>query len=406
MDGDFLPAVSVVIPVYNSSRFLHTCFDSLLEQSFSDFELVCVNDGSTDDSLKILNEYAAKDPRVRIVTKQNEGGGAASARNLGLSLAEGTYVQFLDSDDFFEPDMLTCLVEKAQRTNADVVLCGADRYDQRLGRVVSAYEHLNLELAPAKAFFSYRDCPDRIFQLGNVLAWNRLYRRNFLLEHKLYFELIPISDDLYLPALALVLAERLAVVDKPFIHYRFNTGSSQVDSIPKHPEAGYAANASIVAKMQEYGVYETVKLSWLDVSLRMMRAYFDQMTELQNMKQLYEIYRGKILPMLGAENLTREDFYDYRLWEWYQMLTSYSLEELLFLTARGYGAKSTTAILRFSVPYDTLQQGDKIVLVGKGLIGRYWYAQLLLSEYCEVVYWADVGEQIPDIAYDTILEAK
>lgn len=402
----FLPTVSVVIPVYNASRFLRACLDSLLGQTFSDFELVCVNDGSTDDSLAILNEYAARDARVRVITKENEGGGAASARNLGLSLAEGAYVQFLDSDDFFEPDMFACLVGKARKAEADVVLCGADRYDQRLGRVVSAYEHMDLALAPSWEPFSYRDCPDRIFQLANVLAWNRLYRRAFLIEHKLYFEPIPISDDLYLPALALVLAERLAVIDRPFVHYRFNTGSSQFDSLPKHPEAGYAANASIVAKMREHGVYEAVKQSWLDVSLRMMRAYFDQMTELENIKLLYEVYRNETLPMLDAEKLTQNDFYDPRLWEWYRMLMDHSLEEMLFLSARGYGAKSTTAILRFPVPYDAIQRGSKIVLVGKGLIGRYWYAQLLLSEYCEVVYWADSAEQIPDIAYDSILEAK
>ena len=401
-----MPDISVVIPVYNASRFLPACLDSLLEQTCSDFELICVNDGSTDNSLAILNGYAAKDARVRVITKKNEGGGAASARNLGLSLAEGIYVQFLDSDDFFEPDMLACLVGKAREADADVVLCGADRYDQRLGRVVSAYEHMNLELAPLKEPFSYRDCPDSIFQLGNVLAWNRLYRRAFLMEHKLCFEPIPISDDLYLPALAMLLAERLAVVNRPFIHYRFNTGSSQVDSIPKHPEAGYAANISIVAKMREYGVYEAVKRSWLDVSLRMMRAYFDQMTEFQNIRLLYEVYRSEILPMLGAGDLIQADFYDHRLWEWYKMMMNHSLDELLFLSARGYGAKSTTAILRFPVPYDAIHRGSKIVLVGKGLIGRYWYAQLLLSEYCEVVCWADSVEQIPDIAYDSILEAK
>lgn len=401
-----MPVVSVVIPVYNASRFLRACLDALLGQTFSDFELICVNDGSTDDSLAILNEYAARDARVRVITKKNEGGGAASARNLGLSLAEGTYVQFLDSDDFFEPDMLACLVGKAQETDADVVLCGADRYDQRLGRVISAYEHMDLTLAPSREPFSYRDCPDKIFQLANVLAWNRLSRRAFLTEYKLYFEPIPISDDLYLPALALVLAERLAVVDRPLVHYRFNTGVSQFDSLPKHPEAGYAANASIVAKMREYGVYEAVKHSWLDVALRIMRAYFDQMTELENIKLLYEVYRNETLPMLDAEDLTQKDFYDPRLWEWYRMLMDHSLEELLFLSARGYGAKSTTAILRFPVPYDAIQRGSKIVLVGKGLIGRYWYAQLLLSEYCEVVCWADSVEQIPDIAYDSILEAK
>jgi glycosyltransferase involved in cell wall biosynthesis len=105
--------------------------DSLVNQTYKDIEILCVNDGSTDDSLGILNEYAAKDSRVKVFTKRNEGKGAASARNLGADNATGKYIQFLDSDDFFEPDMVERLAEKAEATNADVVVYSAKWYDNQ-----------------------------------------------------------------------------------------------------------------------------------------------------------------------------------------------------------------------------------------------------------------------------------
>ncbi len=96
--------VSVVLPVYNSSAYLRRCMDAILSQSYSNLDVVCVNDGSSDDSLSILREYEKKDSRVRVFDKQN--GGSSSARNLGIKEAKGDYISFCDSDDYFEPDIL------------------------------------------------------------------------------------------------------------------------------------------------------------------------------------------------------------------------------------------------------------------------------------------------------------
>ena len=120
------PKVSVIIPVYNSSEYIRHCLDSLLSQTLEDIEILCVDDGSTDDSLSILEEYSRKDERVRVLTQENAGAGAA--RNHGLREARGKYLSFLDSDDYFEPDML----EKARKYiihyKADFVVFGSDQY--------------------------------------------------------------------------------------------------------------------------------------------------------------------------------------------------------------------------------------------------------------------------------------
>lgn len=399
--------VSIVVPVYNSEKYIKECLDSLLNQSYCDLEIICVNDGSTDDSLSILNDYAATDSRIKVYSKPNEGKGAASARNLGLSYATGTYVMFLDSDDFFEADMIESLVSRAEELDLDLVVCSADRFDDKLGSVIGEYKHIELKDAPDKPFFSWQDCPEHIFQICDLIAWSKLYKRSMLIDNDLKFEPIPISDDQFIPALSMIYAERIGVINRPFIHYRFNTGSSQVDSQPKHPEAAYFATYSIVERLRTLDVYESVKRSYLNMAIRLMREYFDKMTSVDTLRFLYDKYRTEVFPRLDAVGLDKGFFYDQRIGEWYELITNKSLEEMLFTTSRSYGAAWTTAILRFQVPYDRFPKSGKIVLVGKGLTGRYWYAQLLLSDYCEVVAWVNDEAEIPDdLEHDEVIRAE
>lgn len=402
-----MPKVSIAVPVFNSAKFLPECLDSLMNQTYQDIEILCVNDGSTDNSLEILHEYAKKDARIHVFSKGNEGKGAASARNMGLENATGEYIQFLDSDDFFELDMVEKLVRKGEAVKADVVIYRANRFDNRLQRITQPYVSIELKHAPKNDPFSYQDCPEHIFQVGDLIAWNKMYRRDLLVRYNLKFEPIPISDDQYIPALALVLAERITYVDQAFVNYRFNTGSSQVDTQPKHPEAAYSATYSIVAKMREYGLYDTVKRSYLNMAMRLMREYFDKMTEYRTLQFLYNTYREKVFPMLEAKSLPEGYFYDSRIGAWYDMVRTCPLEEILFRVARGYGGEMTTAILRFRVPFEEIQRGSRVALVGKGLVGRHWYAQLLLSDYCEVVCWVNATDELPpDVTYDQVLIAK
>ena len=113
------PIVSVVIPVYNVEKYLSACLDSVLAQTFRDFEAVCVNDGATDSSLEILNEYTQKDPRIKIITQENQG--LSAARNTGLINAQGEYILFLDSDDTIHPQTLEICHTLAIKENAQMV---------------------------------------------------------------------------------------------------------------------------------------------------------------------------------------------------------------------------------------------------------------------------------------------
>lgn len=401
------PLVSLVIPVYNSAPYLRQCLDSVTGQTYRNLDIICVNDGSTDGSLPILEEYAARDRRIRVFSKQNEGKGAASARNLGLSKADGEYVQFVDSDDFFEPDMVETLATKAVQSGADVAICAGQSYDHEKGCVAGRLPHPDLYYAPDGDSFSWRDCPEYICEIADFYAWNKLLRRKLLIENDLSFTPIPIADDQDISMIAPVVAERVAVVDRALINYRIGTGTSQCDSRTRHPEAAYAGTFSVVKRFKELGVYEEIKQSYLNVAIRLMREYFDRMTEFGKAAHLYHAYRDEIFPLLGAEELPAEYFHDPRVGAWYRMVITQSLDEIFFAAARAGGGKMTTAPLRFQAPFGEIKKNSRIVLVGKGLAGRYWYSQLILSGHCEVVYWTDDDGHIPqNLDFDAVVRAR
>ena len=126
--------VSVVVPVYNVAPYLRQCLDSLVGQTLKDIEIICVDDGSTDGSGAILDEYAAKDGRVRVVHQANAGAGAA--RNVGLDLATGEYLFFCDPDDWCARRMLARMFRQAQNVRADVLLAPTYRCDSVTGRLI------------------------------------------------------------------------------------------------------------------------------------------------------------------------------------------------------------------------------------------------------------------------------
>lgn len=121
------PDISIIVPIYNVEKYLNRCVDSILKQSFVNFELILVNDGSTDSCAQICDNYSKMDKRVRVIHKEN--GGAADSRNAGLDIAKGEYIGFVDSDDWIENNMYEILFKKAKKFKADVVICRALRIE-------------------------------------------------------------------------------------------------------------------------------------------------------------------------------------------------------------------------------------------------------------------------------------
>ena len=177
------PVVSVIVPTYNAGEFVAQCLDSVLGQTMGDFELICVDDGSTDDTWAIVEERAQRDGRVAALRQANAGPGAA--RNAGLERACGRYVYCLDADDYLDRDMLASCVKALDDAQADMALVAFRTYNQRAGRTYPAEWGMRHEDAfpsyPAGSF-TWETAPDLFFETVQNVPWNKMVRRSLLEE--------------------------------------------------------------------------------------------------------------------------------------------------------------------------------------------------------------------------------
>ena len=385
----YVPKLSVIVAVYNAEKYLKQCLDSIVNQTLKDIEIICINDGSQDNSLQILEEYAAKDSRFRIFTKENEGLGGASARNLGLDKAVGKYISILDSDDFFDLKMLEKAYNKAEQNDADLVVFGGCEYDERNGNTYKVGSILDDKCVPDKEVFSYKDCKDKIYQLTQGMAWNKLYRKNFLDKYNLKFQKIKYTDDAYFTFAHMVLAEKISVIKEPLCFYRVNTGISQTDGLANYPDSAYEPYLKLKASLEDWGIYEDVKQSFVNCTAAFLRYFYDKIGCFEPFEYLHNKYRDEIFERLDIKGQNEDYFYDKRVYMWCSHVIDNAAGEILLKTARAYGSENTTSILRFQFPYDKIPRDCRIVILGAGIIGRHFYSQIMLNGWCDIVLWAE-----------------
>ena len=208
---------SVIIPVYNVEKYLRECLDSVTRQTLNDIEVICVDDGSTDGSLKILQEYTEKDKRIKVVSQQNKGAG--TARNRGLTLAKGKYLYFMDSDDYCDKELLKKTVDMAEETGADIVAFHYYVFDEQ-GNMEKRNGYQKGKVPAVQKVISYRDLPDCIMSFINPTPWNKLYRRSFVENAGIRFEEISSTNDITFAGVSVAMAEKVALLNENLLYYR------------------------------------------------------------------------------------------------------------------------------------------------------------------------------------------
>ena len=213
------PKISVVIPIYNVEKYLSKCLDSVLAQTLTDWEAICVNDGSPDGCGKILEQYAAKDKRFKIITQENQG--LSMARNNGLKQAEGDYIFFLDSDDYVHPQLLEICYALAQKEAADMVSFKFQQVTQDEAIVPPKYQpdQLKYILTKAPLYYQKRHHKHKI----SVNSWSKFFKRELLKD----LNFIPgITMEDY-PHTYAILAKhpKTVILDTPLYYYVYNPKS-------------------------------------------------------------------------------------------------------------------------------------------------------------------------------------
>lgn len=381
--------VSVIMAVYNSELYLRQALESLVCQTLQEIEIICVNDGSSDHSLDILKEYEKREPRIKVVNIIHEGKGAAHARNIGLSMARGEFVSILDSDDFFELEMLEKAYAKAKQKDVDIVLYDAFRYDNTYNVDRSVSTILMTEHLPDKDCFRPEEHADEIFFITGGMAWNGLFRRKMILDNNLEFYGVNHADDLVFSYLGYVYANKIAILNERLMHYRINTGTSQSDKKSQWPESGYLAFYFLKQKLMEKGLYYKYQSCFIRRSLSYAFFYLESMKELKSYHKLFYDLKNEYLEKLGAYEMLDDEFEEFWI-EKRDAIKNGTPEEYLFFLRHGTIFSSTYYdILRGAGYLEKVPTNQKIALYGAGMVGSYIFANLVLNKKWEVVTWVD-----------------
>lgn len=312
------PKVSVIIPVYNVETYLRQCLDSVCAQTMKEIEIICVDDGSTDSSPLILKEYAEKDDRIKVLIQKN--GGAGAARNYGLRESRGEYLSFLDSDDFFEPDMLEEAYKSIEEYQADFVVFESDQYHMNTKEYVKNPWVVRRKDIPPYMPFKHRELTDNVFKTFVGWAWDKLYRKSFVTEHDLWFQEQRTSNDLLFVFSALVLAKRIAVVYKTLAHQRRGSGESLSVTREKSWHCFYDALTALRERLKKEDIYWELEQDYINYALHFSLWNYRTLAE-PTKHLLKEKLCSEWFADLGIQGKPREYFYNRSEYDEYLELT-------------------------------------------------------------------------------------
>ncbi|MBQ9271940.1 MAG: glycosyltransferase [Alphaproteobacteria bacterium] len=228
--GKITPKVSIIVPVYNVQGYLGKCLNSLLAQTLRDIEIICVNDGSTDDSLTILECFAHKDKRIKVIDQENSGPGVA--RNNGMQATSGEYIGFVDPDDWVKEDMYEKMYHQAKTLDSDIVICDYVRYQEWTNRIIpqhffeKAVKYIKAEPVdiPSGENINRETLLDTLL-ISPCYSWNRIYRREFLKKNNLLFTDSMCYEDCPFILKSHILAQTVSYLDYAGYIYRLRKTS-------------------------------------------------------------------------------------------------------------------------------------------------------------------------------------
>lgn len=305
MPGDV--SISIIIPVYNAEAYIEQCINSLIEQTFSNFEIICVENGSSDKTVEILEGLANTDSRLQILQIPHLTAG--DARNRGMDEAKGKYLLFLDADDFFEKEMLWNIFSLSERDNAQVCIFGAREYREGIEVDPCAWNFIRMEHVPDELPFSGKNNP-YIFEISTAHPWNKLYRRDFVIESGVRYQSIKRCNDALFVYLTLTLAERITIDSHIYINYRQHGASLQAKN-DESPLDWCEAYTEIRKKLVARGDYDALRIGFQNICLQVIWHNFNIMKTYEGYFALYTGLTDRYLKEFDFDNMGLNEIYDY-----------------------------------------------------------------------------------------------
>lgn len=260
------PIVSIVVPVHNSEEHLRQSFESVRRQTMRQFELIYVDDGSTDSTREILSGFETLDTRVRVEFRDHCGAGAAL--NEGIALARGAYLLLMDASDLPDPVMLETMLRNAEKHDSDICVCRGRAFDEKTGQYASLPATCNLSFSEYCQPFSVNTEREAIFCFTSPDPWNKLFKTSFVRERGLGFQNLPNSNEICFTMLALVFADRVSAMECELISCRKDEFGYLQGSRYEHPLAFFDALMLLKESLIEAGMYGELERSFINFALQ------------------------------------------------------------------------------------------------------------------------------------------
>ena len=375
--------VSVIMPVYNAAGYLEESLCDLLNQTFKDFELICVNDGSTDESKDIIEAFAKKDARIRFVSQINKGGGAA--RNTGFDVASGEYVLFLDADDRFENTLLEKTVEAAKKEKCDVLIFGADEFH---------YETGVKRPAPWLLQSGYEKYDGNPFHYTTTTVWNKLFRRGYLVKNSIRHQDERVTAfSMYFTFFALIYTSKISFLDEVLVHYRSENPQSSMRRHDSSPLDTLNILETIWNRIQTDGELLSKKDIYLNFAIKNIFERSGWFHSYESFAEMYEELHSGGLSRIGLTD-ENDKYIENKSWlEIKHNIAENGLSEFLFIKERTYKEKGILAKNVYFLPEEIsnrlIKEKARVILYGAGMVGKCYFQQLKNIKEIAVVSWID-----------------
>lgn len=380
--------VSVVIPVFNAERYLRECLDSVIAQTYENLEIICVDDGSTDGSFSILEEYGKADKRMRLMKQEQESRTAALARNMGMEAATGDYLAFLDADDFLEENAIEEAVRNIENARADITIFNAYIYDTEYNMDKLGNNIMKGWAVQHEGVLEKDAIIEHILDLCVFAPWNKLYVNRYVADKQIRFRPVD-PDDMEFGFLCLAEADRVSILNKRLIHYRRDISGTQTNRLIEEIEPVYAPFIYLKEVLENRGLMKTFHVEFVRLFLMQFRSYTMQYKDKSLFDEAYyKIKEEKYLEDFGIFDYEDKELRSEILIKFRNGMRYDTPEEFLFAITRQDDWMMNELCL--CLPYKRKKKGVyRIALYGAGVYGKIYEEKFRMEPMIEVVCWLD-----------------
>lgn len=379
--------VSVIIPCYNVEKYIAETLDCMLTQTHTDFEIICVDDGSTDRTIDILRDYENKDTRIKHISQRNRYAGVA--RNNGIKHSIGKYVVFFDGDDLCAANFLEELYKIIRLHSADIGICDSYTFDNVTGELKMPGYILNkkvLRRFSNRGFFNRDDIPKKIFNVGFSGVCNKIFDRNFLERENIEFQDTKRDNDEYFMLMAMALARRISWVNKRLSTYRVNQphslqgyGTAAIDT-----EDFMRSLKAVKEGLLKRGLWDTLKSSFQNQLIGMYVGRIEGQQSIENFIRMYEFVKNHVFVEFDIHCMNPQDvFTNFKEWNFIRTM---DWKQYIFSRLKLYQISNGE---KWIFPYSALGHATHIGIYGAGEVGKAYMKQLANNKRYIVEGWFD-----------------